>query len=66
MSYIVNVSGDDSFIARSRPAITRGLHSLYDGDVLDKYEIADCVRILYKTNKGRELNIVAYKAGVYK
>jgi hypothetical protein len=66
VSYIVNVSGDDSFIARSRPAITRGLHSLYDGDVLDRYEIADCIRILYKTKKGRELNVVADKSKAFR
>ena len=66
MSYIVHVSGDDSFIARSRPAITRGLHSLYKGDVIDKYEITDCIRILYKTKTGQELNIVADKSKAFR
>ena len=66
MSYIVNIAGSDPFIARSIPAIKRGLHDLYDGKVIDEFKSLGSVRITYVDNCGIELNIVAHKSGVYR
>ena len=68
MSYIVHIEGSDPFIARSKPAIVRGLHDLLKGEVVSTYtnESKTCVRITYKDNIGEELTIVADKAEAYR
>ena len=67
MSYIVNIVGNDPFIARSIPAIKRGLHDLFDGRIINTYvnESKTNVRIIYEDNNGQELSIVADKSKVY-
>ncbi len=64
--YIVNIEGDDPFVARTKPAIERGLDDLYDGEVVSKSVTKGCVRILYKDNCEQELNVVAYYSEVYR
>ena len=64
--WIVNVANDDSFIARTKPAIERGLDDRYKGEAFPISTTEQCVRILYKDNCGQELNVVAYKSEVYK
>jgi hypothetical protein len=64
--FIVHIEGGDPFIARSKPAVIRGLDDLLKGEVINKSFTPDCFRVLYKDNCGQLLNIVADRSEVYK
>ena len=68
--WIVNIEGDDPFVAKTKPAIKRGLDDLHDGTATTISDSKTCVRISYKIifKDGTEqtLYIVAYKTEYYK
>ena len=63
--YIVNIEGDDPFIAADEGAIYRGLDDLHDGKTIDAFKTAHGFRLQYETNNGQQLNIVAIKTEIY-
>ena len=65
--YIVNVEGDNPFIASSIKALTKAMKELHGGKELDKGVLANgTYRVTWITNIFQELRVVADKTEVYK